>query len=99
MRGFLGLGSNEGDSRAILRAARDALGRHHGVRVTDSSSVYVTAPQGEVLDQADFLNACLEIDTGLGPEELTVIADGARPTLGEDEVLRLARLLAGPAQR
>ncbi len=39
------------------------------------------------------------VDTGLGPVELTVIADGARPSLGEDEVLRLARLLAGPAQR
>ena len=35
-----------------------------------SSSVYETAPQGEVLDQPDFLNACVEIETDLGPEDL-----------------------------
>ena len=34
------------------------------------SSVYETAPQGEVLDQPDFLNAVVEIETELGPEEL-----------------------------
>jgi 2-amino-4-hydroxy-6-hydroxymethyldihydropteridine diphosphokinase len=34
------------------------------------SSVYVTEPQGEVTDQPDFLNACLEVETDLGPEEL-----------------------------
>lgn len=32
--------------------------------------MYETAPQGEVLDQPDFLNACLAVDTELGPEEL-----------------------------
>jgi 2-amino-4-hydroxy-6-hydroxymethyldihydropteridine diphosphokinase len=35
-----------------------------------SSPVYETAPQGEVTDQPDFLNACLAIDTDLAPEEL-----------------------------
>jgi 2-amino-4-hydroxy-6-hydroxymethyldihydropteridine diphosphokinase len=38
--------------------------------VLASSSVYETAPQGEVTDQRDFLNACLRIRTALGPEEL-----------------------------
>jgi 2-amino-4-hydroxy-6-hydroxymethyldihydropteridine diphosphokinase len=38
--------------------------------VLASSSVYETAPQGEVTDQPDFLNACVRIRTGLGPEEL-----------------------------
>jgi 2-amino-4-hydroxy-6-hydroxymethyldihydropteridine diphosphokinase len=38
--------------------------------VTGSSSVYETAPQGEVTDQADFLNACLRIRTELDPEAL-----------------------------
>jgi len=32
--------------------------------------VYETEPQGEILDQPDFLNAVLEIETDLGPEEL-----------------------------
>ena len=69
MTGYLGLGSNEGDRLASLRAARAAL-RQHGVEVTASSSVYETAPQGEVTDQPDFLNACLRVRTELEPEAL-----------------------------
>ena len=69
MRAHLGLGSNQGDRLEALRGARSALERH-GLRVAGSSSVYETAPQGEVLDQADFLNACIAVDTDLDPEEL-----------------------------
>ena len=69
MTGYLGLGSNEGDRLASLRAARAAL-EQHGVEVTASSSVYETAPQGEVTDQPDFLNACLRVETELEPEQL-----------------------------
>ena len=67
--GYLGLGSNEGDRLAKLRAARAALGRR-GIAVTASSSVYEAAPQGDVTDQPDFLNACLRIHTELDPERL-----------------------------
>jgi 2-amino-4-hydroxy-6-hydroxymethyldihydropteridine diphosphokinase len=67
--GYLGLGSNEGDRLANLLAAVAAL-RRHGIEVTDESSVYETAPQGEVTDQADFLNACVRIRTELEPEPL-----------------------------
>jgi 2-amino-4-hydroxy-6-hydroxymethyldihydropteridine diphosphokinase len=67
--GYLGLGSNLGDRRAHLEAAADALGGH-GVTVRRSSSTYDTEPVGLVLDQPEFLNACLEIQTELGPEAL-----------------------------
>jgi 2-amino-4-hydroxy-6-hydroxymethyldihydropteridine diphosphokinase len=67
--GYLGLGSNIGDTRAHLAAAVGAL-PGHGVQVLASSQVYETEPVGLVLDQPDFLNACLRIETGLGPEEL-----------------------------
>jgi len=40
------------------------------VSVLRSSSVYETEPQGEILEQPDFLNACLEVDTELAPEDL-----------------------------
>jgi 2-amino-4-hydroxy-6-hydroxymethyldihydropteridine diphosphokinase len=79
--GYLGLGSNEGDRLGNLRAARDALGRH-GVEVLASSSAYETAPQGEVLDQPDFLNACLRVRTALGPEELLDAAKAVERELG-----------------
>jgi 2-amino-4-hydroxy-6-hydroxymethyldihydropteridine diphosphokinase len=69
VRGYLGLGSNEGDRLGALRAARAELERR-GVAVVASSSAYETAPQGEVLDQPDFLNACVAVETELEPEAL-----------------------------
>jgi 2-amino-4-hydroxy-6-hydroxymethyldihydropteridine diphosphokinase len=69
LRGYLGLGSNVGDRLSNLRAARDELERR-GIEVVSSSSVYETAPQGEILDQPDFLNACVAIETELGPDDL-----------------------------
>jgi 2-amino-4-hydroxy-6-hydroxymethyldihydropteridine diphosphokinase len=54
----------------MLRAARDALDELPRVDVLRSSSVYETAPQGPIPDQPDFLNACVEVDTSLDPEEL-----------------------------
>jgi 2-amino-4-hydroxy-6-hydroxymethyldihydropteridine diphosphokinase len=67
--GFLGLGSNIGDRRAHLEAAVAALGES-GVPVLASSSVYETEPVGLVLDQRDFYNACLRVETELEPEPL-----------------------------
>ena len=32
--------------------------------------MYETEPQGELLEQPDFLNAAVEVETELGPEEL-----------------------------
>jgi len=67
--GYLGLGSNLGDRRSHLERAVDAL-RRHEVTVEASSSVYETEPVSEVIDQPDFLNACLRVRTALGPEQL-----------------------------
>ena len=67
--GFLGLGSNIGDRQAHLRAAVAALD-HHEVKVRAASAVYETEPVGLVLDQPDFFNACLRVETELEPEGL-----------------------------
>jgi 2-amino-4-hydroxy-6-hydroxymethyldihydropteridine diphosphokinase len=85
--GHLGLGSNVGDRRANLQAAVDAL-RGHGVRVLASSSVYETEPVGEVLDQREFLNACVRIETALEPEALLDACKAVERDLG--------RLTEGP---
>jgi len=81
--GYLGLGSNEGDRLRNLRAARDALVLYE-VAVEAASSVYETAPQGEVLDQPDFLNAALRIRTALGPVELLEAAKRVERDLGRE---------------
>ena len=83
MRGYLGLGSNVGDRRANLQAAVDALPRH-GAIVLGCSSTYDTDPVGLVLDQASFLNACVRIETALGPEELLDACKAIERELGRD---------------
>jgi 2-amino-4-hydroxy-6-hydroxymethyldihydropteridine diphosphokinase len=67
--GYLGLGSNVGDSTGHLRAAVELL-EAEGIEIDAVSSTYVTEPVGEILDQPDFLNAAVRIRTGLEPEEL-----------------------------
>jgi len=83
LKGYLGLGSNVGDRLANLLAAVAAL-RERGVTVLAASSVYETAPQGEILDQPDFLNAAIEIDTELGPEELLDACKDVERALGRE---------------
>jgi 2-amino-4-hydroxy-6-hydroxymethyldihydropteridine diphosphokinase len=67
--GYLGLGSNVGDTRAHLESAVSRLGEH-GVGVLRSSATYETEPVGLVLDQPDFLNAVLEVRTSHDPDGL-----------------------------
>jgi 2-amino-4-hydroxy-6-hydroxymethyldihydropteridine diphosphokinase len=81
--GYLGLGSNVGDRRINLQRAVELL-RVRGVEVLASSSTYDTDPVGEVLDQPDFLNACIRIDTELGPEDLLDACKDVERELGRD---------------
>ncbi len=85
--GYLGLGSNVGDRREHLQSAVDELPAH-GVAVLASSSVYETEPVGEVLDQRDFLNACLRVRTALGPEALLDACKGVERALGRRHAVR-----------
>jgi 2-amino-4-hydroxy-6-hydroxymethyldihydropteridine diphosphokinase len=89
--GLLGLGSNVGDRRAHLQATVEALPAA-GVDVLASSSTYDTDPVGEVLDQPTFLNACLHIETALGPLELLDAAKRLERELGR----RDAEIRHGP---
>jgi len=79
--GYLGLGSNVGDRRAHLERAVKELPAH-GIRVLASSPVYETEPVGQVLEQRDFLNACLRVGFDSGPEELLDACKEVERTLG-----------------
>jgi 2-amino-4-hydroxy-6-hydroxymethyldihydropteridine diphosphokinase len=81
--GYLGLGSNEGDRRANLQAAVEELWTH-GVAVLASSSVYETEPVGEVPDQREFFNACVRVETALGPEAVLDAAKAVEQALGRE---------------
>lgn len=79
--GYLGLGSNVGDRRAQLQSAVRALPAR-AVQVLASSSTYDTDPVGEILDQPDFLNACVRVETGLEPEALLDACKAVERELG-----------------
>lgn len=64
VRAFLGLGSNVGDRRAILRAAVGAT-----PQVVAVSPVYETEPVGGP-EQDRYLNVVIEVDTWRSPHEL-----------------------------
>ena len=81
--GYLGLGSNIGDRRAHLESAVAELPKH-GVQVIASSSVYETEPVGLVLDQREFYNACLRVETAHSPLELLDAAKAVERSLGRE---------------
>jgi len=81
--GYLGLGSNVGDRRAMLERAVAELPAR-GVDVLAASSVYETEPVGLVLDQRDFYNACLRVRTAFEPEELLDACKDVERALGRE---------------
>lgn len=68
-RAYIALGSNMGDKKGYLDFAVESLGKRRDCRVKRVSSYLVTAPYGGV-EQDDFLNGALELETLLEPREL-----------------------------
>ncbi|MEO8671939.1 MAG: 2-amino-4-hydroxy-6-hydroxymethyldihydropteridine diphosphokinase [Tahibacter sp.] len=66
---YVGIGSNLGDSVAIVRAAAQSLDQVPKTHVLRLSALYVTPPWGDI-EQPDFINAVAEIDTQLAPRVL-----------------------------
>ena len=83
IKAYLGLGSNVGDRMANLLAAVDAL-QARAIQVTAASHVYETEPQAGAVGQDDFLNACIEVETGLDPDGLLAAAKQIELDLGRD---------------
>ena len=64
----IALGSNLGDSLAILEAALKNLNQSSGITVKSRSSWYTTAPIGPL--QPDYLNGCAILSVELSPQKL-----------------------------
>jgi len=69
---FIGVGANLGDRWATMRRALAALAHEPGIKAVAESAVYETAPVG-VLDQPEFLNLVLGVETTLTPEALLAV--------------------------
>jgi 2-amino-4-hydroxy-6-hydroxymethyldihydropteridine diphosphokinase len=76
----IGLGSNLGDSRAILNGAIDRLKLHSQIEVIAVSSWYITAPFGP--PQPDYLNGCATIRTSLTPLDLLDVLQSIETEFG-----------------
>jgi 2-amino-4-hydroxy-6-hydroxymethyldihydropteridine diphosphokinase len=63
---YVGLGSNLGDRRGLIREALKRLARIDGVHVRKRSRIIETDPVG-VTEQPRFLNAVAEIETRIEP--------------------------------
>jgi 2-amino-4-hydroxy-6-hydroxymethyldihydropteridine diphosphokinase len=78
---YLALGSNLGDRFKNLVSAVHLLADGGDLTVTKASSVYETEPVG-VIDQPDFLNLVLAVQTDLSPEKLLVFCLEVEASLG-----------------
>ena len=72
-----------GDRRGNMEEGIRLL-NERGVLVVKSSSVWETEPVGEILDQPDFLNACVAVETDLEPHDLLDIVKQIELDLGRD---------------
>lgn len=69
---LIGLGSNMGNRENNIKTAIYELHKHVGISVDKISSLYETKPVGMV-DQPNFLNAVISIETILKPYDLLEI--------------------------
>lgn len=69
MKVFISLGSNLGESSAVLAQALLDIKKIPSTQLTSTSSLYLTQPISDV-PQDDFVNAVVEINTQLNPSDL-----------------------------
>src|SRR3979490_3480967 len=80
---LIALGGNVGDVRATFqKAISNICGMTQGVLLAGSSD-YATPPWGDE-QQARFINACVEIETGLDPHALLFTLHKIEKKFGRD---------------
>lgn len=84
---YVGLGANLGDRAANIRTAISNLDAHPDVEVTQTSSLYETAPVG-IIDQPNFLNLVAALRTSLSPRGLLDLLLHIENQMGRERTLR-----------
>ena len=69
MRAVVALGSNIGDRFSYLQSAINEINQLSETQIKDISNIYETTPVG-YLDQPNFLNAVVTLETNFSSEEL-----------------------------
>lgn len=89
-RAFVGFGTNMGDREYNIRLALESLDLVPNTRVVSSSKIYETKPWG-YLNQPDFLNGVIEVETSLSPAALLGALLGIEAAMG-----RIREIKNGP---
>jgi 2-amino-4-hydroxy-6-hydroxymethyldihydropteridine diphosphokinase len=84
---YLGLGSNLGDRMSYLEAGARALAADPEITVLNSSSVYESAPAG-YMDQGNFLNAALSVQTTRSAQALLETMSRVEDHFGRQRTIR-----------
>ena len=82
----LSLGSNMNDRQGYIEAAILKLKGARGCKNIKASSIYETAPYGDVA-QADFLNCCVVMETYLSPKKLHALTSTIENEAGRERLI------------
>lgn len=86
-KAYLSVGSNMGDRKKYLEGGIEALKAHPLMKQVKVSELIETAPYGGV-EQADFLNAAIGLETLLEPEALLEVLHEIENGAGRERTLR-----------
>lgn len=84
---YLSIGSNISDKEKHLKDAIEKIDSIEGIKVTKVSSFIKTEPWG-YLEQEEFLNAALKIETLLTPKELMTVLLGIESDMKRERVVK-----------
>jgi 2-amino-4-hydroxy-6-hydroxymethyldihydropteridine diphosphokinase len=86
---YIGIGSNLGDRKKYIENAIEKLKNTEDVEVKRISGIHETEPVGGP-KQGKYLNAAIEIETGLKPRELLVKLQDIEKQLGRKRTVKNA---------
>ena len=81
---YLGLGSNIGERISYIQRVITELNDSRNINILKESSIYETEPWGNI-DQDNYLNSVLKIETDLGPMELLLELKSLEKKIGRSE--------------
>jgi 2-amino-4-hydroxy-6-hydroxymethyldihydropteridine diphosphokinase len=85
---YVGLGANLGDAQSAVQAAIAAIGKLDGVRLTQQSSLYGSAPVDA--GGADYVNAVVQVHTTLSGLQLLHALQAIEAQAGRERPFRNA---------
>lgn len=83
---YIGIGSNLGDRKKYLDQAVEQLGKDPYIRVVRSATYIETEPYGPV-EQPDFLNGAVELETLYSPQELLSVLHDIEQEAGRKRIV------------